>query len=41
MMLDAAIASIAKANGAILATRDVDDFADLDLTVINPFEFGI
>lgn len=38
--MDAAIASIAKANGAILATRDVDDFANLDLTVINPFEFS-
>jgi toxin FitB len=37
---DAIIASIARAEGATLATRDVDDFAGLEMDVVNPFEFG-
>jgi toxin FitB len=38
--MDAIIASIARAERATLATRDVGDFADLGLEVVNPFEFG-
>jgi toxin FitB len=38
--IDAMIASIAKAEGATLATRDVGDFADLGLEIVNPFEFS-
>ena len=38
--MDAIIASIAKAEGATLATRDVADFADLGIEVVNPFEFA-
>jgi predicted nucleic acid-binding protein len=34
------IASIAKAEGATLATRDVGDFSDLGLEIVNPFEFN-
>jgi toxin FitB len=37
--MDALIAAVARSNGATLATRDIDDFADLDLTLVNPFEF--
>lgn len=36
--MDALIAAVARSNGATLATRDVNDFADLDLTIVNPFE---
>jgi predicted nucleic acid-binding protein len=36
--MDALIASIAAAHGASLATRDIDDFTDLKLKLINPFE---
>lgn len=35
--MDALIASIALANGMALATRNVDDFADLGLSLLNPF----
>jgi predicted nucleic acid-binding protein len=35
--MDALIAAIALTHGAIIATRDVGDFADLGLEVINPF----
>ena len=35
---DAVIAAIALAHGAQLATRDVADFADLGLGLINPWE---
>ena len=38
--MDAIIASIAKAEGATLATRDVSDFEGLGIEVINPFEFA-
>src|SRR4051812_7427455 len=38
-IMDALIAAIARSNDATLATRDVGDFASLDLEVINPFEF--
>ena len=34
---DALIAAIARGAGAQLATRDADDFADCELTVINPW----
>lgn len=36
--LDMAIAGIAAANNATLATRNVRDFEGLDLKLINPFE---
>ena len=36
--MDALIAAIALAQGAALATRDTDDFSDLGLDVINPFD---
>jgi len=36
--LDAQIAAIARAHGASLATRDVDDFAACNLDVVNPWE---
>jgi predicted nucleic acid-binding protein len=39
--MDALIAAVAKSNGATLATRDLDDFADLDLRLVNPFEFRV
>lgn len=35
---DAMIAAICLVNGATLATRNVRDFADLDLKLVNPFE---
>jgi predicted nucleic acid-binding protein len=38
-IMDAIIAAVAKANGATVATRDVSDFADLGLGLVNPFEF--
>ena len=38
--MDAIIAAIAKAEGAAVATRDVDDFTDLGLELVNPFEFA-
>jgi len=36
--MDALIAAIAIANGMAIATRNLDDFADLDIGLINPFE---
>jgi toxin FitB len=36
--MDAMIAAIALTHGAKLATRDVRDFADLGLDLINPFD---
>jgi predicted nucleic acid-binding protein len=36
---DAQIAAIASVHGAILATRDVNDFAACGLTIINPWSF--
>jgi toxin FitB len=36
--MDALIAAIALTHGAILATRDASDFADLGIEVINPFD---
>ncbi len=38
--MDCIIASICQAHGAALATRNIDDFVGLDLTLINPFEAG-
>ena len=35
---DAVIAATALAQGASLATRDVADFADIDLELINPWD---
>lgn len=35
--MDALIAAIALSHGAMLATRDVDGFADIELDVVNPF----
>jgi predicted nucleic acid-binding protein len=35
---DAQIAAIASAHGAAVATRNVDDFADCGINVINPWE---
>lgn len=34
---DAQIAAIARSTGAALATRNVDDFADCDIELINPW----
>jgi predicted nucleic acid-binding protein len=36
--MDAIIAAIALTHGATIATRDVDDFAGIDLDVVNPFD---
>jgi predicted nucleic acid-binding protein len=36
--MDALIAAIALAHGASVATRDVDDFSNIGLEVINPFD---
>jgi toxin FitB len=36
--IDAFIAAIALAHRAALATRDTDDFSDIGLEIINPFE---
>jgi toxin FitB len=38
--MDALIAAIAKAHQAKLATRDTYGFSDLEIELINPFEFG-
>jgi predicted nucleic acid-binding protein len=35
---DAQIAAIARVSGASIATRNVDDFTDLGLTVLNPWD---
>jgi toxin FitB len=37
-LMDGLVAAIARAQGAILATRNIDHFADLGLELINPFE---
>ncbi len=39
-LFDAMIAGICMVNGATLATRNIDDFAGLDLKLVNPFEGG-
>ena len=39
--VDAMIAAIALSNGMTLATRDVADFAEIGLNVINPFEVAV
>ena len=38
-LIDAMIAAIALTHRSVLATRDVDGFAGLDLEIVNPFEF--
>jgi toxin FitB len=38
--LDAQIAAIARAHGAALATRDVNDFLGCGIAVVNPWEQG-
>jgi len=37
-LVDGMVAAIARARGAILATRNVEHFADLGLELVNPFE---
>ncbi len=37
-VMDGLVAAIARSQGATLATRNVTHFADLGLTLINPFE---
>jgi predicted nucleic acid-binding protein len=37
---DAQIAAIARSRGASLATRNVDDFADCEVEIINPWQLG-
>lgn len=37
---DAQIAGIVRVNSGTLATRDVDDFASLRLTIVSPWEAG-
>jgi predicted nucleic acid-binding protein len=37
--VDGLIAAIALSNSATFATRDINDFSDLGLDLINPFEF--
>jgi len=39
--LDAMIAAIALANGLKLATRDTDDFTDIGLDLIDPFQMAV
>jgi toxin FitB len=39
--MDGLIAAIAIANGMAIATRDIDDFTDLDIELINPFEVAV
>ena len=36
-MADAQIAATCRSHGAVLATRNVDDFADTGVTIINPW----
>jgi predicted nucleic acid-binding protein len=36
--MDALIAAITLTHGAVLATRDIEDFSDLGFEVINPFD---
>ena len=36
-IIDAQIAAIARARGMAVATRDVQDFADIGVTIINPW----
>jgi predicted nucleic acid-binding protein len=38
--MDAEIAAIALSNRATLATRDVGDFADCQVNVVNPWEWN-
>lgn len=38
-VMDAIVASIASAHAMTLATRNIADFADLDLALVNPFAF--
>jgi predicted nucleic acid-binding protein len=39
-ILDAQIAAIARAHGAILATRNTDDFEGCGLRLVNPWQVG-
>jgi hypothetical protein len=39
--MDGMIAAIAASHRATLATRDVEDFAQLDIELINPFDVSI
>jgi toxin FitB len=37
-IMDALIAAIARSNDALLATRDIDDFTEIGLRTVNPFQ---
>ena len=37
---DAQIAGVAKAHQGVIVTRNVKDFAELGMPVVNPFEFS-
>jgi len=37
-VMDALVAAIARSQGATLVTRNVSHFADIGLSLINPFE---
>jgi toxin FitB len=39
-LMDGLVGAIARSQGATLATRNIADFADLGLDLINPFEFS-
>jgi hypothetical protein len=38
-VIDAMVASVASAHAMTLATRNISDFSDLELAVVNPFAF--
>lgn len=38
--MDALTAAIARETGSSLATRDIDDFVGLELTLVDPWEVG-
>ena len=40
-LMDGLVAAIARAHGAVLATRNVSHFADFGLELINPFEIAV
>ena len=40
MTMDALIAAVAVSHGAVLATRDIADFGEIDLDLIDPFAPG-
>jgi len=40
MTMDALIAAVAVSHGAVLATRDIADFGEIDLDLVDPFAPG-